>query len=45
MRAYNSMINIIIRSKHIFAENNKTEILFGLTFQSLSSKSEYVIRK
>ena len=37
------MVNNIIRSKHIFVDNNKIEILFsnyifGLTFQSPSSK-------
>ena len=37
------MVNNIVRSKYIFVENNKIEILFsnyifGLTFQSPSSK-------
>ena len=40
MWAYNLMVNNIVRSKYIFVENNKIEILFsshifGLTFQSL----------
>ena len=39
MRAYNLMVNNIIRNKYIFVENNKIEIsissyIFGLTFQS-----------
>ena len=39
MWAYNLMVNNIVRSKYIFEENNKIEILFsnyifGLTFQS-----------
>ena len=43
MWAYNLMVNNIVRSKYIFVENNKIEILFsnyifGLTFQSPSSK-------
>ena len=55
MWAYNLMINNIERSKYIFVENNKIEILFsnykfGLTFQSpsssdLESKSKYIVRK
>ena len=46
------MINNIVRSKYIFMENNKIEILFsnyilGLTSQSpsLDSKPEYIVRK
>ena len=40
-------INNIVRSKYIFVENDKIEILFsnyifGLTFQS---PSEYIVRK
>ena len=43
MWAYNLMVNNIVRSKWIFVENDKIEILFfnyifGLTFQSPSSK-------
>ena len=43
MWAYNLMVNNIIKSKYIFVENNKIEILFfnfifGLTFQSPSYK-------
>ena len=37
--AYNLMVNNVVRSKYIFVENDKIEILFsnyifGLTFQS-----------
>ena len=51
------MVNNIVRTKYIFVENKKIEILFsnylfGLTFQShllrrwtLESKSEYIVRK
>ena len=47
MWTYNLIVNNIVRSKYIFLENNKIEILFsnyifGLTFQS---KSEYIITK
>ena len=43
MWTYKLMVNNIVRSKYIFVENNKIEKLFskyifGLTFQSLSSK-------
>ena len=43
MWAYNLMVNNIVRSKWIFVENDKIEILFfnyifGLTFQKPSSK-------
>ena len=43
MWAYNLMVNNIVRSKYIFVENNKIEILFSnyifaLTFQSPPSK-------
>ena len=46
MWAYSLMVNNIVRSKYIFVENNKIEILFSnhifvLTFQ----KSEYIVRK
>ena len=39
MRAYNLMVNNIVRNKYIFVENNKIETsfsnyIFGLTFQS-----------
>ena len=44
------MISNTVRSKHIFVENNKNEILFsnyifGLTFQSPSSKSSLFTTK
>ena len=46
------MVNKIVRSKYIFVENNKIEILFsnyifGFTFQSPSSKSicSYLIER
>ena len=43
MLTYSLMVNNINRSKYIFVENNKYEMLFsnyifGLTFQSPSSK-------
>ena len=43
MWAYNLMVNNIVRSKYIFVENNKIEILFSnyifrLFFQSQPSK-------
>ena len=43
MWAYNLIVNNIVRSKYIFVENNKIEILFsnyifGLTFQYASCK-------
>ena len=43
MWEYNLMVNNIVRSKCIFVENNKTEMLLsnyisGLNFQSPSSK-------
>ena len=42
MRAYSLMVNNVVRSKYIFVENNKIEILFshhlfGLTLQSPQS--------
>ena len=44
MWAHNLMVSSIVRSKYIFVENNKIEILFlnyifGFNFQSPSSKS------
>ena len=44
MWAYNLMVNSIVRSKYIFVESNKIEIMFlnyifGFTFQSPFSKS------
>ena len=50
MWAYNLMVNNIVISKYIFVENNKNEILFshyifGLTFQSSSSKSSLCTTK
>ena len=47
MWACNLMVNNIVRSKYIFVENNKTEILFSnyifrLSFQSPSSKLQKV---
>ena len=46
MWAYNLMVENIVRSKYIIAENNKIEILFsnymfGLTFQNPSSKMDF----
>ena len=43
MWAYNLIVNNIVRSKYIFVENDKIEMLFsnyilGLTFQSPSLK-------
>ena len=50
MWEYNLMVNNIVRSKYIFVENNKIEILFsnyifGLTFQSPSSKMYLLFHK
>ena len=47
MWAYNFMVNNIARSKYIFVENNKVEILFsndifGLTFQSHLQNNLYL---
>ena len=44
MWAYNLMVNSIVRSKYIFVESNKIEIMFlnyifGFTFQSPFPKS------
>ena len=49
MWAYNLMVNNIVRSKYIFVENNKIEIvfssnIFGLTFQSPSLKQSLFTR-
>ena len=49
MWAYNLMVNNIVRSKYIFVENNKIEILFsnyifGLTFES-NLQSSFIYKK